>query len=121
MADFRNLIVWKKSRMLAVQIYALSETFPQREIFGLSDQMRRAAVSISSNIAEGYGRQSDLEFMHFLHIARGSLFELRSQLYIAEDLGYVSEQQNEPIQALCEEISKMIAKLVTLLRAQGRK
>lgn len=111
MADFRNLMVWKKSRILVVRIYQLTQKFPQSELFGLTNQMRRAAVSISSNISEGYGRQSDTEFLYFLRVAKGSLFEVETQLYIAQDLGYILGSENESAQLLCDEISRMLSGL----------
>lgn len=121
MADYRKLVVWQKSRILVGKIYTLTSAFPQSEIFGLTNQMRRAAVSILSNIAEGYGRQSDTEFLHFLRIARGSLYELESQLYIAQDLAYITEKENLAMQDLCHEISRMISRFVQLLFAKGKK
>lgn len=112
MADYRQLLVWQKSKILVVSVYKLTHTFPSFEVFGLSSQMQRAAVSIISNIAEGCGRQADREFLYFLRIAKGSLFELESQLYIAKDLDYITEQELAGIEALCEEISKMLARLM---------
>lgn len=111
MANYRNLVVWQRARILVKQIYLFTHTFPKSEVFGLSSQMQRAAVSVLSNIAEGYGRQSDKELVYFLRIAKGSLFELESQLYVAVDLGYITEEKIAETMDLCDEISRMLAKL----------
>ncbi len=121
MADYKKLMVWQKSRVLVGQVYRLTGRFPQSEMFGLTNQMRRAAVSVLSNIAEGYGRQLDTEFLHFLRITKGSLYELESQLYIAQDLGYMMEKEAVSALALCDEISRMITRLMQLLAARGTK
>ena len=86
--SYRDLIAWKKAKELALDVYTCTREFPRSEIYGLSAQMRRAAVSVPSNIAEGKGRYSQREFVQFLHHARGSLLELETQLEIARDLGY---------------------------------
>jgi four helix bundle protein len=83
--------VWQKAKALAVLVYQQTESFPKSETYGLSSQIRRAAVSVSSNIAEGQGRLTRGEFIHFLGMARGSLLELETQLSIAVDLGFVEE------------------------------
>lgn len=118
MADYRKLVVWQKARELVKNIYLLTRKFPQFETFGLSSQMQRAAVSVLSNIAEGCGRQSDKEFIHFLHISKGSLFEVESQLYIAGDLGYLTETEIVDAEVLCEEISKKLSRLIQAI--EGR-
>lgn len=97
MADYRNLEVWQKAMKLTMMIYDAADTFPNHERYGLVSQMERAAVSIPSNIAEGYGRQSDKEFYHFLSIARGSLYELQTQVYIASGRSYMSEERTNKI------------------------
>ncbi|MBF9255410.1 four helix bundle protein [Pontibacter sp. 172403-2] len=89
--DYKELDVWKKSRSLTSSIYNLSRTFPKDEVFGLTSQMRRAAVSVSSNIAEGCGRQHAKDSIQIFYIARGSLYELETQLYVASDQGYVKQ------------------------------
>jgi four helix bundle protein len=92
MADaYRDLIAWQKSTRLALDIYRSTQAFPKDELYGLTSQMRRAAVSIASNIAEGKGRFSRKEFVQFLYRARGSLLELETQLFIAGELGYVDQ------------------------------
>ena len=88
---YRDLIAWQKAMDLVVQIYQGTESFPQREIFGLTNQMRRAAISIPSNIAEGQGRSSTKEFLQFLAVARGSLQELETQVSLSCRLKYLDE------------------------------
>lgn len=86
--DHKDLIVWQKALALAKAIHADTSEFPHHELFGMTSQLRRAAVSIASNIAEGAARGTTREFIHFLHMARGSLAELETQLYLAKDFGY---------------------------------
>lgn len=92
MTDYRRLDAWKSSQTLAVSIYRLTDRFPPRERFGLATQMRRAAVSVMSNIAEGAGRGTDKQFTAFLRIARGSLHEVESQCLLAHELGFSSAE-----------------------------
>lgn len=89
--DFTDLLVWQKAHLLVVEIYKLAQEFPAFEKYGLGDQMRRASVSITSNIAEGFGRQGMKEKIQFYHLAMGSLTEVRNQLYIARDVGHLIE------------------------------
>lgn len=93
---------------LAEEIYAITEDFPKSQIYGLVQQMQRAAVSVSSNIAEGYNRNSKKDFSHFLNYSRGSLGELDTQLEIAKNRKYISDAQFNSLQNKCDEISKMI-------------
>ena len=109
-ASFRNLIVWQKSMSLVRSVYALSKTFPPDERYALTDQLRRAVVSIPSNIAEGNGRASSKDYAHFLSIARGSLYETVTQLEIAKDLGYVKELTE--ILVLAGEIGSMLGAML---------
>ncbi|MBQ7504230.1 MAG: four helix bundle protein [Ruminococcus sp.] len=113
--SYKDLIVWQKSIDLVILIYELTKLLPEDEKFGLSSQMRRAAISIPSNIAEGQQRKSSKDFMHFLSIARGSKGELQTQLYISYKLKLLSKQQVEPSMALLSEIGKMISKLMDSL------
>lgn len=92
---YQELIGWKKSRDLVAEIYRHTQSFPKDEIYGLTSQLRRAAVSIPSNIAEGQGRLTRGEFKQFLGHARGSAFEVETQLLIAEDLGYLDRQSTQ--------------------------
>ena len=87
--SYEELLVWQKAMLLAKNVYCLQKQLPKEEVYGLGDQIRRAVVSIPSNIAEGLGRESKSEFKHFLSIARGSLYEVKTQLQLAEDLGYL--------------------------------
>ena len=89
MGNFRELIVWQKSVSFVTEIYKLTEDFPKNEIFGLTSQIRRAAVSVPSNISEGHSRRSSLDYLQFLKISRGSLAELETQLLISKNLRYV--------------------------------
>ena len=108
---FEDLIVWQKSRDLSVTIYRVTSKGPFQRDFGLRDQIRRAAVSVMSNIAEGFGRYSRPEMRQFLSIARGSVSEVRSQLYLAHELQYVDDQDHRMLHELCEEIARMLAAL----------
>lgn len=111
MADFQNLQIWQKSMQLTVAVYKLVRLLPKEENYGLSDQMRRASVSIPSNIAEGYSRNSDREFLHFLNIANGSRAELQTQLLLCVQLEYLTEKQISAVKEQCEEIGRMITAL----------
>ena len=91
MKSYTDLEVWKYSRELVKLVYLLTKHFPKEEIYGLTNQIRRCSVSVPSNIAEGIGRQSNKETIHFLYIAKGSLQEVETQLYLSFDLGYISE------------------------------
>ena len=116
-SDFTQLIVWQKSMDLTIIIYSLVKFLPREENYALSDQMRRAVVSIPSNIAEGQGRASDKEYVHFLAMARGSLWELLTQLEICERLNYLKPAQTMEARNLVNEISKMINALSKALQA----
>ena len=105
---YKDLLIWQKGITLVKTIYTNLESFPKDEIFGLQSQIKRAAVSIPSNIAEGWGRNSTISYIHFLKIARGSLFELETQIIIANELNFISDLKfNEIIQIITEE-SKML-------------
>ena len=95
---YTDLEVWQKSRELTNSIYTISKSFPERERFGLTNQMRRCAVSVPSNIAEGCGRSSFKETVHFLYIARGSLYELETQLYLSQDQKFISNDMSQELQ-----------------------
>ncbi len=110
-SDFKDLIVWEKSMDLVEITYELVKKFPREEQFELASQMRRAAVSIPSNIAEGQGRKTNREFLRFLSIARGSRAELETQLLLAQRLGYLSAAQVAPALSLSSEIGKMLFSL----------
>ncbi|MBR5673654.1 MAG: four helix bundle protein [Muribaculaceae bacterium] len=107
-SDFRELKVWQKAMDLTVEIYSIVKLLPQDENYALSSQMRRAAVSIPSNIAEGQGRESMKEFIRFLSVARGSIRELSTQLEICERVHYLNEGNTARAKELIEEIDKML-------------
>ena len=114
-SDYRQLKVWQKAMDLTVEIYSLVNKFPREENYALSDQMRRSVVSIPSNIAEGQGRNSVKEFVNFLSIARGSLWELETQIEISERLHYIDSGQKNKVYEQTEEIGKMLNALATSL------
>lgn len=90
--SFTDLFVWKEGHKLVVLIYRITKTFPKEELYSLIDQMRRAAASVTSNIAEGFGRQTYKEKVQFYYLAQGSLIELKNQILIAKDVGYLNDQ-----------------------------
>ncbi len=106
--SYRDLQVWQKSRILVSDIYKLSSAFPKEEMYGLTSQMRRAAISIPSNIAEGSSKGSTREYLRFLSIAYGSLCELETQLYLAQDLGFIAPDAINLILEKTNEIGRMI-------------
>ncbi len=116
MADgYRDLIVWQRSIQLTVALYRLTEDFPKQEMYGLTSQLRRAGVSVASNIAEGWGRQSDGEFRQFLGMARGSNMEVATQLVIACELGFGAEADRLKAVSLSDEVGKMLVALMKTL------
>ena len=115
MNSYKDLIVWKKSVDMVVQLYDYISDFPKNESYALSDQMRRAAISIPSNIAEGYERSTTAEYIRFLMIARGSKAELETQLHICNQLKMGGEEKNSVLQSNCEEIGKMLNSLISSL------
>ena len=115
MNQFKNLIVWQKSIELATEIYKLTDAFPTKEKFGLVTQMNRCAVSISSNIAEGAGRNSNKEYCYFLSISQGSSFELETQLLIGLNLKYYTQKELNPVMTLLHEVQKMLYSLQSKL------
>lgn len=116
----KKLDVWKFAVDLVKEIYRLTATFPKEEIYGLTSQMRRAAVSVPSNLAEGAARRNNKEFIQFLYIAFGSLSELDTQLHIAKELGYVEDKDVEGVAGLIEKTSKLISGLIRKRRETGR-
>ncbi len=112
MGPHKNLIVWKKGMELAQIVYSVTSTYPQSEIFGLVSQMRRCAVSIPSNIAEGYGRESNKDLLRFLRTALGSSNELDTQLILSSRFGYLSDTHYQEVSNLNEEINKMLKSLI---------
>jgi four helix bundle protein len=114
--SYKDLRAWKQAVELVVEIYRATQTFPRSELYGLTNQMRRAAVSVPSNIAEGKGRASDREFAHFLHQTRGSLLELETQLYIATELEYLVAPQGQALSERTESLAKTLNALLKAIR-----
>ena len=107
-SSFKDLIAWKEGHKLAVTIYEITKAFPKEEIFGLTNQIRRAAVSVTSNIAEGFSRNSSKEKIQFYSIALGSLSEVQSQILIAKDIGYLAGERYDSISQLTITVSKLL-------------
>ena len=121
MQDFRELRVWQRGRGLTADIYRATALFPPDEQFGLTSQMRRAAVSIIANIAEGCGRAGASDFARFLQMAAGSASELASHLIIARDLDYLDANRQAPLIEETAEIQRMLTVLIRRVRATGEK
>jgi four helix bundle protein len=114
--SFRDLMVWRKAHEFVLAVYRFTESFPEREKFGLSHQMRRAAVSVPANIAEGFGKRGQADKARFLNIAEGSLEECRYYLILAQDLGY---GETESLTAALEETSRLLNGYVRAVLASG--
>ena len=112
--SFKDLIVWQKAYTLVLQIYKITKDFPKSETYGLAQQMRRAAVSLPSNIAEGYGRRHKAEYRQFLSMAYGSLLELETQYLLAIDLEYI--KKSEIIENLLKEVGSMLYRMLNPIR-----
>lgn len=113
MQDFKKLQVWQKAHNFTVNLYKISSSFPDSEKFGLTNQIRRASVSIESNISEGCGRGSNKELTRFLYIAKGSAAEVECQILIARDLGYIDSKKAELLSDKITEISRMLNSLIS--------
>ena len=116
--SYRDLVAWNKAMELVTEIYRVTHTFPKEELFGLISQLRRAAVSIPSNIAEGKGRLSKGEFWQFLGIARGSLTELETQILIAQNLSYLDKSEVKRLLTMVEEVGKVLNGLISAVKNQ---
>ncbi|MEL7834116.1 four helix bundle protein [Fodinibius sp. Rm-B-1B1-1] len=112
MSTFRDLKIWQKSMDLVTDIYQKTEGFPDSEKYGLVSQIRRSAISIPSNIAEGYGRNSNGEFQRYLNISMGSLFELQTQIEIAQNLEYFNDNEGGKMYELSREIERMLSSFI---------
>ncbi|MBV8438526.1 MAG: four helix bundle protein [Silvibacterium sp.] len=110
--SYRDLKVWQRAIELSVALYRLTVGFPKEETYGLSSQLRRAGVSIASNIAEGWGRASSGEYKHFLGMARGSNFEVQTQLVIARNLGFGEQNKLQTAEDLSAEVGKMLVAMM---------
>jgi four helix bundle protein len=114
--SFRDLFIWQKSMNLVTVIYEVSSKFPSQEMYGLTSQIRRCAISIPSNIAEGYGRNSTGDYKRFLQIAVGSLFEFQTQIEIAFNLHYLSKEVFDDLLRTCNDLDKMLYSLIQKLK-----
>jgi four helix bundle protein len=113
--SYRDLLVWQKGMSLASVVYQISQDMPKAEQFGLTSQMRRAAVSVPSNIAEGYGRRARADYLRFLNISMGSLYELQTQAEIASNLRYIKESDFDLMMEGAREIERMLSSLIRKL------
>ena len=113
---YKDLIAWQKARDLVNAVYDVTDSFPKREVYSLTDQVRRAAVSIPSNIAEGQAHYSNREFLHFLRHSRGSLAELETQLLIARRRNYLDESQSAGLLKRADELSRILSGLINSLK-----
>ncbi|MGA9977194.1 MAG: four helix bundle protein [Candidatus Sulfotelmatobacter sp.] len=114
--SYRDLIAWKTGMQLVGAIYDATDTFPQHEIYGLTSQLRRAAVSIPSNIAEGQAHYTNPEFIRFLRHARGSLAEIETQILISKDRGYLREEQADKLIGQAEELGRVLSGLINSMK-----
>jgi four helix bundle protein len=115
-ASFKELVGWQKAVRMSLAIYRLTSAFPAAERFGLTNQLRRAAVSVASNIAEGYGRSSKGEYLVFLGHARGSNFEIQTQLVISESLGFGTDDLHREAESLTAEVGRMLVTMMSSLQ-----
>jgi four helix bundle protein len=114
--NYQDLVVWQKAMDLVEHVYKLTRRFPKEEMYGLTSQVRRAAVSIPSNIAEGHARKSRAEYLNFLSITQGSRAEVETQLLIAKRLGYLTPEELAPVLTVLNEINRMISTISRRLR-----
>jgi four helix bundle protein len=118
--SYRDLVAWQKAMDLVTSVYQVSERFPGHERFGLVSQIRRAAVSVPSNIAEGHGRRTKSDFVHFLDVARGSANEVQTQLLIAERLGYVGQEASSVCVGLADEVQRIVNALIRAVEGSAK-
>lgn len=118
-SNFTDLIAWQKGHRVVLRIYKITATFPSRESFSLVDQMRRASMSITNNIAEGFSRKSSKEKTQFFHLSLGSVTELQNQLFISRDLGYISQSEFDTLFENLVEVHKLLFGLIKSLRANS--
>lgn len=116
MTQFQNLNVWKLAHELVLDVYRITKKFPSDEKYRLIDQLCRAAASVPMNISEGTGRNTDKDFANFLCIARGSLYEVKYQLILAKDLGYLEEKEFEQLSGKCDDIGRKLNSFINKLR-----
>jgi four helix bundle protein len=118
--SFRDLIVWQKSVSLVTDIYQVTSQFPKEEIYGITSQIRRSAVSIPSNIAEGYGRKSTQDYIRFLQVAVGSLYELETQMEISINLEYLKRETYTELNGKFTEIEKMLVSMINKIDSRQK-
>jgi four helix bundle protein len=116
--SFKDLVVWQRAIELTVDVYKLTSKFPEAERFGLTNQMRRASVSVASNIAEGYGRSTKGEYVQFLGHACGSCSELETQIVIAKKLGFGAPPNLESTESLCNDVGRLLGALMKSIRSK---
>ena len=114
--NYRDLQVWQKAYQLCLEVYRATGAFPKHELYGITTQLRRAAVSIPSNIAEGYGRKTTKEYIQFLYVAYGSICELETQIMLSGDLGYLPRHVLEKLQDGIGEVERMLKALINSLQ-----
>lgn len=119
MQDFHDMKVWQKAHQIALDVYRATVNFPKGELYGLTNQIRRAAVSVAANIAEGRGRGSDADFARFMQMSMGSSNELEYELLLARDLGYINVEQHQVLEKDILEVKQMLAAFLKKLRANG--
>lgn len=120
MSNFRNLIVWQKSMTLVTKIYNTTKKFPSEEQFGITSQIRRSAISIPSNISEGFGRNSDKEYLRFLNISVGSLFELQTQLEISKNIQYLTDEDFNLLYEDSREVERMLVSFINKIKERNQ-
>ena len=116
--SFTSLIAWREGHILVILIYKITDTFPQKEMFSLIDQMRRCVVSVTSNIAEGFSRQGKKEKLQFYYMALGSLTELQNQLLVAKDVGYIKKEDFDKLAEQTVTVSKLINGLIKSIKGR---
>ena len=116
MSNFRNLQIWQKSMTLTTNIYIATKNFPKEEIFALTSQIRRSSISIPSNVAEGFGRDSNKEYLRFLNISIASLFELQTQLEIGKNIEYLTEVEFNKIYEDTRELERMLVSFIKKIK-----
>jgi len=118
--SYEDLLVWQRAIEMSVAIYEFTEAFPQKEMYGLTSQLRRASVSVASNIAEGRGRSTQGEFKHFLGMAQGSNYEIQTQLVLSRHLKFGGEASLQKSEKLSVEVGKMLSALISSIAAKAR-
>ena len=113
--NYKDLQVWQKAYQLSLEVYKATGEFPKHELYGITAQIRRAAVSIPTNVAEGYGRKSTKEYIQFLYVAYGSLCELETQILLSADLGYIDAERLKKLQDQIGEVERMLKALINSL------